>query len=105
MLKQPRPPGKYFYIFRPCITHGKGNKGNLNLLFKLVNKGIPYPLAAFDNKRSFLSIQNFSFIINEIIDRDDFPSATYNIADDQPVSTNEIVSLLSFSMGKSPVLL
>ena len=103
--EQVLPEGKQVYILRPCMTHGKGNKGNLNLLFKVVSSGLPYPLAAFENKRSFLSIQNFCFIIKEIIDRDNFPSGTYNIADDDPLSTNKVVSILSISLGKDPSLL
>ena len=42
--------GKRFYILRPCMIHGPGNKGNLNLLFKVVSKGLPWPLGAFENK-------------------------------------------------------
>ena len=62
---QPLPAGKAYYILRPCMIHGPGNKGNLNLLYHFVKKGIPYPLAAFQNKRSFLSIENLSFVIEE----------------------------------------
>lgn len=29
------------YILRPCMIHGPGNKGNLNLLYSVVSKGIP----------------------------------------------------------------
>ena len=47
---QPLPKGKRYYILRPCmIIHGPGNKGNLNLLYQIVRKGIPYPLASFEN--------------------------------------------------------
>src|SRR4051812_35663538 len=63
------PIGKSYYILRLCMTHGPGNKGNLNLLFKIINKGFPYPLAVFSNKRSFLSVGNLCFIIKEIITR------------------------------------
>ena len=62
------PEGKSFYILRPCMIHGPGNKGNLNLLHQLVKKGIPYPLAGFENKRSFLSVENLCFIIKEFIE-------------------------------------
>jgi nucleoside-diphosphate-sugar epimerase len=36
--------GKRVYILRPCMIHGPGNKGNLNLLYQLVSKGLPWPL-------------------------------------------------------------
>ena len=51
-------PGKQVYIMRPCMIHGPGNKGNLNLLYNVVSKGIPWPLGAFENRRSFTSVQN-----------------------------------------------
>lgn len=92
---QPLPEGKSYYILRPCMIHGPGNKGNLNLLYQLVSRGIPYPLAAFENKRSFLSIENLCFVIREIIERDDIPSGVYQVADDESLSTNELVKLIA----------
>lgn len=94
ILTQELPKGKSFYILRPCMIHGPGNKGNLNMLYQFVSKGIPYPLAAFENKRSFLSVENLCFVIREIIDRDDIPSGVYQVADDEALSTNELVSLI-----------
>lgn len=97
---QPLPEGKSYYILRPCMIHGPGNKGNLNLLYQVVKKGIPYPLAAFENKRSFLSVKNLCFVIQELILREDIPSGIYNVADDQALSTSEVVNILSGSLDK-----
>lgn len=94
---------KRIYILRPCMIHGKGNKGNLNLLVKWVKKGFPWPLVAFENKRSFASMDNVSFIVNELIKRD-IPSGTYNICDDEAMSTNELIELISQCMGKRALL-
>lgn len=94
--------GKRVYVLRPCMIHGPGNKGNLNLLYNVVSKGIPWPLGAFDNKRSFCSIDNLMFIINELIERDDIPSGIYNVADDEPVSTNELIELIALSKSMKP---
>ena len=102
---QPLPEDKSFYILRPCMIHGPGNKGNLNLLYNVVSKGIPYPLASFSNTRSFLSVENLCFIIKEILERDDIPSGIYNVADDEPLSTNEVVTLLAEAQNRSPRLL
>lgn len=102
--EQPLPDGKSYYILRPCMIHGPGNKGNLNLLYKVVQKGIPYPLAAFDNKRSFLSIENLSFIINELVFQKDILSGIYQVADDQVLSTGEVVKILAASLTKKPRL-
>jgi nucleoside-diphosphate-sugar epimerase len=82
------------------MIHGPGNKGNLNLLYKLVSKGISWPLGAFDNRRSFCSIDNLMFIIKELIEREDIPSGVYNVADDDALSTNDLISILSESQNK-----
>lgn len=82
------------------MIHGPGNKGNLNLLFKLVEKGSPWPLGDFENKRSFCSIENICFVIKELIEHEDIPSGVYNIADDEPLSTIEIIGLISESLGR-----
>ncbi len=100
ILSQLIPEGKRVYILRPCMIHGPGNKGNLNLLYSIVSKGIPWPLGAFDNKRSFCSVDNLMFIIRELIERVDIPSGVYNVADDSPLSTNQVISILAESKNK-----
>jgi nucleoside-diphosphate-sugar epimerase len=100
---QPLPAGKSYYILRPCMIHGPGNKGNLNLLYKFVQKGIPYPLAAFQNRRSFLSVKNLCFVIKMMLENE-VPSGVYNVSDDDALSTNEVVSILARSINKKPKL-
>ena len=100
ILSKKIPNGKRVYILRPCMIHGPGNKGNLNLLYKFVSKRLPWPLGAFENKRSFCSIDNLCFIINELIENDQIPSGLYHIADDDPLSTNELIKLISERQGK-----
>ena len=82
------------------MIHGPCNKGNLNLLYNLVNKGLHWPLGKFQNLRLFLSIENLCFIIKELIERWDIPSSVYNVADDKPLSTNEVIDLIAKSKAK-----
>jgi nucleoside-diphosphate-sugar epimerase len=95
---------KFFYILRPCMIHGPDNKGNLNLLYNIISKGIPYPLGAFENSRSFLSIENLSFVFKKIIENA-IPSGIYQIADDEPVSTNKLIEIIAASLGSTPHIL
>lgn len=104
LLAQELPAGKRLFIIRPCMIHGPGNKGNLNLLYKIVEKGVPWPLAAFHNERSFLSIDNLSFLVEQILLNKEFPSGVYNFADDKSLSTNELVVLIAKTLGKSAKL-
>ena len=120
------PTDRRVYILRPCMMHGPGNKGNLNLLYKLVRKGIPWPLGAFENQRSFLCIDNLIYILESLLKGsarelcafDNPPSAAdksaqlhgltpcatpcapsgiYHLADDDPLSTNELIRLIAES--------
>src|SRR5690606_229191 len=76
----------------------------LNLLYKVVEKGMPWPLASFHNQRSFLSIDNLNFLIEQMLGNTELPSGVYNFADDVALSTNELVSLISKTLGKKPKL-
>ena len=90
---------KRVYIFRPCMIHGPGNKGNLNLLYSVVKKGIPWPLGAFENRRTFTSIENICFAVNGVLTKD-VPSGIYNMGDDEALSTNELIEEICKSLGK-----
>ena len=90
---------KNVYIFRPCMIHGPGNKGNLNLLYNVVRKGIPWPLGAFENRRTFTSVENICFAVNGVLTKD-VPSGIYNMGDDEALSTNELIEEICKSLGK-----
>jgi len=105
ILSKEIPEDKRVYILRPCMIHGPGNKGNLNLLFNIVSQGLPWPLGAFENKRSFCSIDNLMFIIKELLEREDILSGVYNVADDEPISTNSVISLIAKSINKKDKIL
>ena len=93
------PSDKQVYIFRPCMIHGPGNKGNLNLLYNVVRKGIPWPLGAFENRRTFTSVENICFAVDGVLTKN-VPSGIYNMGDDEALSTNELIEEICKSLGK-----
>jgi len=99
ILSKKRQKDKRVYILRPCMIHGPNNKGNLNLLYSFVSKGIPYPFGKYINSRSFVSVENLCFIINELMDNDKIASGIYNVADDESISTVDLVKLMSEVLG------
>ncbi|WP_291087510.1 MULTISPECIES: NAD-dependent epimerase/dehydratase family protein [unclassified Empedobacter] len=100
LLAHQLPEGKRLFIIRPCMIHGPGNKGNLNLLYKVVEKGIPWPLSAFENNRSFLSIDNLSYLIHEMLLNKEVISGVYNFADDQSLSTNQLIVAINKALDR-----
>ncbi len=104
LLQQDLPSDKKLIIIRPPMVHGPGDKGNLGLLYKLVSKGIPYPLASFNNQRSFISLDNFCFFVEQIIEKHDkMDSGIYHISDDESVSTKDIIRIIKdITNSKAP---
>ena len=100
-LKVAMQRDKQVYILRPCMIHGPGNKGNLNLLYNVVKKGIPWPLGDFENKRSFTSIDNHCYVVEGLLTKD-VASGIYHMGDDEALSTNELIALMCEAMGKEP---
>ena len=101
LLKQDLPQHKKLIIIRPPMIHGSGDKGNLGLLYKLISKGIPYPLASFNNQRSFISVDNFVFYIEKIIEKNNnLETGIYHIADNELVSTKEVIKIIKKILQK-----
>ena len=100
-LKVAMQRDKRVYILLPCMIHCPGNKGNLNLLYNVVKKGIPWPLGDFENKRSFTSIDNLCYVVEGLLTKD-VASGIYHMGDDEALSTNELIALMCEAMGKEP---
>lgn len=89
-------------ILRPAMIHGPGNKGNLNLLWKIAQLGLPWPLAAFENLRSFASVENVCAAVEQLALKG--KNGIYPIADDTPISTNRIIELMAQTQGRTAKL-
>ena len=85
-------------VLRPAMIHGPGNKGNLNLLWGLAKRGLPWPLAAFENKRSFASVGNVCAVVEALCERG--VNGIYPVADDEMLSTNRLIELIAEACGK-----
>lgn len=104
ILSQQLSEEKQVYILRPCMIHGPGNKGNPNLLYGVVSKGIPWPLGAFENRRTFTSIENICFAVNGLLTKE-VESGIYNMGDDEALSTNELIKVICDTLGKKARIL
>jgi len=93
-------------ILRPAMIHGPGNKGNLNLLWGLAKRGLPWPLAAFENERSFTSIGNVCAVVEALCEEqakvggEGRNCLTFFVADDEMLSTNRLIELIAETCGR-----
>lgn len=104
ILSQQIDPSKQSIVLRPCMIHGPKNKGNLNSLYKFVKMGFPYPLAAFQNQRSFTTMKNLVYLLEAIICKENIQSGIYNVADDETISSNTLIELIAENLSKKKKL-
>ena len=95
------PKDKHYYVLRPALMYGPGIKGNMKLFHDLVSKNIPYPLGKFENQRSYLSVTNLNIVIAKILE-DTPPSGIYHLADDESISTLDLIRIIAEIKGKKP---
>lgn len=94
-----RNQGQFVYLLRPSMIYGQGGKGNFNLLLNVVKRGWPWPLGAFENRRSFAAVENVCFAVDRLVDLD-VESGVYHVADDEALSTNELIRVMCEAMEK-----
>ena len=94
--------GRKVYILRPCMIHGPKPKGNLVSLYNYFDKGLPYPFGNLSNNRSYLSINNLTFILEKLL-KSKIESGIYHLADDEALSTKQIIKLIGETLQKKPI--
>ncbi len=86
-------------VLRPVLIYGKGQKGNLNTLHKLISKGVWFPFKNWVNRRSVLSINNLTAVIQSNL-QTPIPTGVYFVSDDDPISTVRLLQLIGKGFDK-----
>lgn len=88
-----------FTVIRPPLIYGSGARGNFALLVKAVKSGLPLPLAAIDNHRAFLSVENLTSFISRRLSVSTGNFDIFLVADQEQVSTPEFIERLAKAAG------
>ncbi len=91
-------------IVRPPLVYGPGVKANFLRLIKLVEKGIPLPLAAVDNRRSFIYLENLVDMLALSAVHPDAAGQTFLVSDSEAISTPVLIKMLADRLGVTPRL-
>ncbi len=92
-------------IVRPPLVYGPGVKANFAALMRLVARGVPLPLGAVKNRRSYLAVDNLADAIRAILMHATPINDTFTITDGVDLSTAELVGQLAAAMGRRVVLI
>jgi len=88
-------------ILRPVMIYGKGQKGNLVTLEKIIRKGLPLPIRNWKNKRSVLFIGNLTYCIRSIVEKQ-VENGVYYVADDDASSTADLINHIGHGINIKP---
>jgi nucleoside-diphosphate-sugar epimerase len=91
-------------VLRPPLVYGPGVKGNFLRIMSLVARGMPLPLGAIDNRRSFIYAGNLAGAIVQALDAPQATGRTYLVSDGEDVSTPELVRGIARALGVKPRL-
>ena len=97
--------GLEIVVLRPPIVYGPGVKGNFLRLMNLVARGVPLPLGAINNRRSFIYTGNLAAAIIKALDAPQAAGRTYLVSDGEDVSTPDLVRGLARALGVKARLL
>lgn len=92
--------GMEVVIIRPPLVYGPGAKANFNTMMCWLKRGVPLPLAAIHNKRSFVALDNLIDLIVTCIDHPAAANQTFLAADGEDLSTTDLLQRLGNALGK-----
>ena len=92
-------------VLRPPLVYGPGVKGNFLRLLRLIERGMPLPLASINNRRSLVGVANLADAIIACIAAPVAAGKTYLVSDGEDISTPQLISRLANAMGMTPYLL
>ena len=86
-------------IVRPPLVYGPNAPGNFRRLLKIASSGLPLPLGAINNKRSFVAIDNLIDLIITCIDHPAAANQTFLVSDGEDISTTQLLRQIRETMG------
>lgn len=92
-------------IIRPPLVYGEGVRGNFGALIRLVDRAIPLPLGAIDNRRSMVGLDNLHSLIITTLSHPAAAGRVFLVSDDRDISIRTLVELIGQALGRRPLLL
>jgi len=92
-------------IIRPPLIYGPQVKANFKKMIQWVQKGIPLPLGAINNKRSFVSLDNLTDLITLCLQHPKAANQTFLVSDNHDLSTTELLQRIAQALGKNTPLI
>jgi nucleoside-diphosphate-sugar epimerase len=97
--------GMELVVIRPPLVYGPGVKANFLSMVRWLDRGIPLPLGAIDNRRSLVAIGNLTDLVLTCIDHPAAAGEIFLVSDGEDLSTTQLLRRTALALGKSARLL
>ena len=92
-------------IIRPVLVYGPGVKANFLNMMRWLDRGVPLPFGAIDNRRSLVALDNLVDLVVTCIDHPAAANQTFLVSDGEDLSTTALLRRMAQALGKSARLL
>lgn len=92
-------------IIRPVLVYGPGVKANFEAMMRWLNKGVPLPFGAIDNRRSLVALDNLVDLIMTCVDHPAAANQVFLVSDGEDLSTTALLRRMGQALGVPPRLL
>jgi len=92
--------GMEVVIIRPPLVYGPGVKANFASMVRWLQRGVPLPFGAIDNRRSLVALDNLVDLIIRCIDHPGAANQTFMVSDGEDVSTTELLRKMGAALGR-----
>jgi len=92
--------GMEVVIIRPVLVYGPGVKANFLNMMRWVDKGVPLPLGAISNKRSFVALRNLTDLIALCVHHPAAANQTFLVSDGKDLSTTELLRTMAGALKR-----
>lgn len=97
--------GMKVVIIRPPLVYGANAPGNFASLMRWLQRGVPLPLGAINNRRSLVSVGNLVDLIMTCLTHPSAANQTFMVSDGEDVSITDLLRRLGQTMGHPARLL
>ena len=93
--------GMELVVIRPPLVYGPGVKANFLSMVRWLDRGIPLPLGAIDNRRSLVAIGNLTDLVLTCIDHPAAAGEIFLVSDGEDLSTTQLLRRTALALGNS----
>lgn len=101
LRRRTRDSATAWTVLRPTLVYGRDNPGNMKRLISLVRAGLPLPLGAVRNRRSFTYVENLADLVAHALGHSGAANQVFLVADDGELSTVELIRKIGGATGRS----